>query len=101
MKTTPRSCSRLQVRSLSLEERLRTAEEHLLLLADLFELQVVVPDGLSEGVLSRSAYSALATWCRRAGGDLRSLRESLPADLINWTTDGSPARKPRRGKPTT
>ena len=76
------------------------AEEQLLLLADLFELQVAVPEGMRDGALSRSAYSALATWCRRAGGDLRSLLDSLPADLINWTPDGTPVRGPRRGKPS-
>lgn len=70
---------------LSLEERLHHAHQQLVLLADMFELQVVAPDYVQHGALSPPACGALTTLCRQAASDLRELLDTLPPELKNWS----------------
>jgi len=69
------------------------ADDQYQLLADLFELHTMIPDGHQDHGLSSGACSALTDICRRAGRDLSDLRDSLSADLLNWT----PAQRSRKG----
>ena len=66
----------------TIEERLRSAQGVLLLLANLFELQTVAPDFPRRG-MSEAASATLASLCRQHGEDLQRLREHLPADVVN------------------
>ncbi len=68
---------------LSVEERLLTALERFALLADLFDLQVAIPEHARDGGLSRAACSALMQLCRSASQDVRSLLDALPVDILN------------------
>jgi hypothetical protein len=80
---------------ITLEERLFTAYEQLVLLA---ELQVVAPDYLEPGALTPPACRAVATLCRHGAADLRALLDTLPPALKNWSAGETPSRRgPTKG----
>lgn len=81
----------------TVEEQLLLALERFLLLADIFELQVVAPEHVREGGLSPAACSSLTDLCRRASIDLRSLLDGLPSEIVNWTP--RPPKDRRNGVP--
>ena len=72
----------------TLEEQLRRAHDQLCLVADLFDLQAVAPD--ADG-LSPAACAALSEWYRQASQALRATRDALPAALLNWEPNRTPA----------
>ena len=67
---------------LTIEEQLRAAQGVLLLVAELFELQSLTPDGSGPG-FSAAASATVAALCRQHGEDLDRLVQHLPAATAN------------------
>ena len=71
-----------------------TRQTRLLLLSDLFELGVVMPEGARDAGSSPGACRALTDLCRDAGRDLHNLLDTVPADGLNWrSTDVATQRR--------
>ncbi len=66
----------------TIEEQLRAAQGVLLLIAEIFELHSLTPDGSGPG-FSAAAAATVAALCRRHGDDLDRLVSSLPAATAN------------------
>ena len=67
---------------LTIEEQLRAAQGVLLLIAEIFELQNLTPDGSGPG-FSAAASATVAALCRQHGEALDRLVNSLPAGTAN------------------
>ena len=67
---------------LTIEEQLRAAQGVLLLVAEIFELHSLTPDGSEHG-FSAAASATVAAPCRQHGDDLDRLVSSLPAATAN------------------
>ncbi len=67
---------------LTIEEQLRAAQGVLLLIAEIFELQSLTPDGTGPG-FSAAASATVAALCRHHGDALDRLVSSLPAATAN------------------
>ena len=78
---------------LTIEEHLRAAQGVLLLIAELFELHSLTPDGAGPG-FSAAASATVAALCRQHGEALDRLVSSLPAATTNAS-----ARKTRGARP--
>ena len=74
----------------TIEEQLRAAQGVLLLIAEIFELHSLAPDGAGPG-FSSAASATVAALCRQHGEDLGRLVSSLPAETANG------AARPARG----
>ena len=67
---------------LTIEEQLRAAQGVLLLLAELFKLHSLTPDGSGPG-FSAAASATVAALCRQHGEDLDRLVRHLSAATAN------------------
>ncbi len=66
----------------TIEEQLRAAQGVLLLIAEIFELHSLTPDGSGPG-FSVAAAATVAALCRRHGDNLDRLVKNLPATTAN------------------
>ena len=66
----------------TIEEELRAAQGVLLLIAEIFELHSLTPDGSGPG-FSAAASATVAALCRQHGEDLDRLVKNLPAPTAN------------------
>ena len=78
---------------LTIEEHLRAALGVLLLVAELFELHSLTPDGAGPG-FSAAASTTVAALCRRHGEDLDRVVKNLPAATANASAHPTRGSRP-------